>query len=207
MQGRSHRWLADEYHVDKRVIGRIIVRGRYRDFSVHDSTNHRYHTIGCGLKKLMKTEEKIKKRIERLDIKRYEKAYPGEMVHADTKLLPRIKGETKKDHRERLYVVIDKWTVCHVISKSGIRTEVQNGRVLTHMHLCSGCKEQNITQYYTKPRTPQTNSKAERVIRTLMEQWHRTTRFLSKRDRRFSLYAFVDYYNHVRKHGSIQSTP
>lgn len=77
---------------------------------MHDSTNHRYCTIEYGLKKLMKTEERIKKRMERLEIKRYEKAYPGEMVHADTKLLPRLYGETKNDHRERLYVAIDDYS-------------------------------------------------------------------------------------------------
>ena len=38
----SLRILAAEYHVDKRVIGRVIERGRRGDFSVHTSTNHRY---------------------------------------------------------------------------------------------------------------------------------------------------------------------
>lgn len=38
----SLRMLAAEYHVDKRVISRVIERGRGGDFSVHDSTNHRY---------------------------------------------------------------------------------------------------------------------------------------------------------------------
>ena len=106
-QGKSQRWLANEYHIDKRVIGRVVVRGRHGDFSVHDSTNHRYRTIEYGLKKLMKTERKLQKRADRLTIRRYEKSYPGEMVHADTKLLPRLKGETKQDHRERLYIAID----------------------------------------------------------------------------------------------------
>ena len=38
----SHRKLASLYHVDKRVIGRIIQRGKLGDFSVHTSVNHRY---------------------------------------------------------------------------------------------------------------------------------------------------------------------
>jgi hypothetical protein len=38
----SLRMLAAEYHVDKRVISRIIERGRGGDFNVHDSTNLRY---------------------------------------------------------------------------------------------------------------------------------------------------------------------
>ncbi len=40
--GISLRVLAAEYHVDKRVISRIIERGRRGDFSVHNSTNERY---------------------------------------------------------------------------------------------------------------------------------------------------------------------
>jgi hypothetical protein len=38
----SMRGLAVEYHVDKRVISRIIERGRGGDFSVHNSTNTKY---------------------------------------------------------------------------------------------------------------------------------------------------------------------
>ena len=38
----SQRVLAAEYHVDKRVIGRIIERGGRGDFSVHNSTNSRF---------------------------------------------------------------------------------------------------------------------------------------------------------------------
>lgn len=38
----SHRELGIRYHVDKRVIGRIIERGKQGDFSVHSSINKRY---------------------------------------------------------------------------------------------------------------------------------------------------------------------
>lgn len=38
----SQRALAVEYHVDKRVIGRIVERGRTGDFSVHTSVNIRF---------------------------------------------------------------------------------------------------------------------------------------------------------------------
>ena len=40
----SQRMLAQEYHVDKRVIGRIVGRGRTGDFSVHTSVNLRFQT-------------------------------------------------------------------------------------------------------------------------------------------------------------------
>ncbi len=38
----SLRVLAAEYHVDKRVISRILERGSRGDFSVHSSANLRY---------------------------------------------------------------------------------------------------------------------------------------------------------------------
>lgn len=231
-EGRSQRWLADEYHVDKKIIGRIILRGRSGDFSVHDSTNHRYRTIEYGLRRLMKTEQRLQKRTERLLIKRYEKSYPGEMVHADTKLLPRLKGETKEDQRERLYVALDDYSrflVADILPDKTQESSVIFGEVTrermpfdikdwytdrgtewkgTKDHdFVAWCVKQSISQHFTKPRTPQTNGKAERVIRTLMSEWHRKERFASREERRFSLYAFVDRYNHERIHGSIGSTP
>ena len=38
----SLRQLGLAYHVDKKVISRIIERGKKGDFSVHDSTNKRF---------------------------------------------------------------------------------------------------------------------------------------------------------------------
>ena len=226
--GQSQRSLADEYHVNKRIIGRIVVRGRLDDFSVHDSTNMRYRTIEYGLKKLLKTEIRLARRAERLAIKRYEKSYPGEMVHADTKLLPRLMGETKGMLRERMYVALDDFSrnlVADILPSKSQESSVVFGTVVTERlpfdikdwytdrgtewkgtsdhEFVRWCRENNISQHFTKPRTPQTNGKAERVIRTLMEEWHRKNRFASREERRRSLYAFVDYFNHERTHGGL----
>ncbi len=38
----SLRDLGVEYHVDKKVIARIVARGEMGDFSVHSSVNHRF---------------------------------------------------------------------------------------------------------------------------------------------------------------------
>jgi transposase InsO family protein len=232
IDGQSQRSLANEYHVDKKIIHRIVVRGRLNDFSVHDSTNHRYRTIEYGLKKLLKTEQKLEKRAVRLAIRRYEKTYPGEMVHADTKLLPRLQGETKETPRERLYIAIDDFSrtlVADILpdksqESSAVFGEVTEERLPFDIHdwytdrgtewkgtkdhaFVAWCLNHGITQHFTKPRTPQTNGKAERVIRTLMEEWHRRNRFASRAERRRLLYAFVDFFNHERVHGTIGMTP
>lgn len=39
---KSQRQIAKEYHVDKRVVGRIVERGKKGDFSVHASVNKRF---------------------------------------------------------------------------------------------------------------------------------------------------------------------
>ena len=232
VSGESQRALADEYHVDKKIIGRIVVRGRLDDFSVHDSANRRYRTIEYGLKTLLKTETRLTKRAERLAIRRYEKSYPGEMVHADTKLLPRLQGETKALKRERLYVAIDDHTrflVCDIMPDKSQESSAVFGAVVnerlpfdirdwytdrgtewkgtTEHAFVAWCRANDTTQHFTKPRTPKTNGKAERVIRTLMEEWHRKHRFVSRAERRRLLYAFVDHFNHTRVHGTLGATP
>lgn len=228
----SQRKLADKYHVDKKVIHRIVVRGRHGDFSVHDSTNERYRTLEYGLKKLLKTEEKLKKRAERLAVRRYEKEYPGEMIHADTKLLPRLQGETKDMKRERLYVALDdhsRFLVADILPDKSQESSAVFGEIVyermpltiedwytdrgtewkgTPEHeFVAFCREHDITQHFTKPRTPQTNGKAERMIRILMDEWHRKHRFTSREDRRMKLYAYVDFFNHERVHGTLGMTP
>ena len=42
------------------------------------------------------------------------------------------------------------------------------------------CKENKIEQRFTKIKRPQTNGKAERVIRTLIEMWHDKTKFKNR---------------------------
>jgi len=50
--------------------------------------------------------KKLQKKIDRLSIKRYEKTYPGEMVHFDTKRLPLLQGEALPNYPQRTNVLI-----------------------------------------------------------------------------------------------------
>ena len=65
------------------------------------------------------------------------------------------------------------------------------------------CKEHKIEQGFTKVRSPRTNGKAERVIRTIMNMWHDKTRFNSSAHRKNELKRFVNYYNWVKPHKGI----
>lgn len=228
--GQSINSLAKDYQVTRKTIYKVLERARVNDFENHLSTNDRYRTIEYGLKKLAKTAIRIQKRIDRESIRRYEKDSPGELVHFDTKRLPLISGEAKLDKREHLHVAIDdysRYLIADIFPDKGqyssamhleevIRTAPfkietaysDNGSAYrgrkTHAFV-SKCIDNNIGQAFTRVRRPQTNGKAERVIRTLMEEWHYRGDFKNREDRRKKLQEYVASYNTQRKHSGIGS--
>jgi len=67
------------------------------------------------------------------------------------------------------------------------------------------CRENKIEQRFTKVRCPQTNGKAEQVIRTLIEMWHNKTEFNSRNHRKKELIRFINFYNTVKPHKGINN--
>ena len=65
------------------------------------------------------------------------------------------------------------------------------------------CNTEGIGQKFTRCRRPQTNGKAERVIRTLMEMWHNKQHFKDRQQRQVSLLRFINFYNTVKPHKGI----
>lgn len=222
----SFRRLGQQYHVDKNVIATAIRRGRLGDFSIHDSTNHRYRTIEYGLKRLSKAAERVERRLARLRIPRYERQSPGELVHGDTKRLVKLPGQ----HRgEVLFVAIDdctRWLVADIYpdktmwsSATFLEMVVVRFPFFIEKHysdnggeykgasdhaFVAACSRYGIQQGFTKPKHPWTNGKAERVIRTI-NAWMRSTYFDSPGHRRQALYQFVDWYNHERTHMGLHN--
>ncbi len=83
--------LAREFHVSRPTIYKIIHNGRQKDYSIHKSVNKRFRCLKYGIKRLAKIEKKLEDKLKR-QAKRYNKDYPGQMIHGDTKKLPLIKG-------------------------------------------------------------------------------------------------------------------
>ena len=219
--------LIRKYRVSAPTVYKILHRGRQRDFSVHRSVNARFRMIRYGLKRLAKVEQELEERLKK-EAKRYTKQYPGEMMHVDTKRLPLLTGETKLRKREYLFVGIDDFSrelyaailsdktqysaeaflkqvldecpymIEQVYSDNGL--EYRGGKDHAFMKLCM---LNRIEQRFTKVKTPQTNGKAERVIRTLMEMWHEKTVFKSRAHRCQELVRFVNWYNTVKPHKGI----
>lgn len=222
--------LSKEYKVTRKIIYRILERGRLGEFENRKSTNQRFRTIEYGLRRLRVAEKRLEKKIARKWICRYEKNRPGEMVHFDTKRLPLLYGEGIRDKREHLHVAIDDYSryliadifpdkgqysgaihLQEVIETSPFAIEdaySDNGSTFKgrkdHAFVAK-CLENNISQHFTKVRHPQTNGKAERVIQTLMREWCRPQRFASHEARRQSLQEYVYFYNFERRHLGINN--
>lgn len=220
--------LCRQYSVSRPTIYRVLERGRRNDFTIHKSINKRFRCLEYGLKRLSKIEANLEKKLK-LQAKRYNKQYPGEMFHADTVRLPLIKEESPFNKAEYLYVAIDDYSrelyaailpdktqysaasfLKQVLEECPYTIEVwytDNGREYQgnpkKHEFVKLCLESGIKQGFTRPNNPRTNGKAERVIRTITDMWHRKTRFKSRVHRQQELIRFVNYYNTVKPYKGI----
>ena len=64
-----------------------------------------------------------------------------------------------------------------------------------------------IKHITTKPYTPKTNGKAERFIRTSLEEWAYVQPYRHSGQRTAALQGFLDFYNNQRHHHGINATP
>jgi transposase InsO family protein len=58
-----------------------------------------------------------------------------------------------------------------------------------------------------RPRTPRTNGKAERLIRTLLAEWAYGELYESSRERSLALGGYLEYYNTTRPHTALGFIP
>ncbi len=98
--------LIRKYHLSALTVYKIINRDRQNDFLVHKGINHRFHCLKYGIKRLNKIEHEIEERLKK-QAKRYNKDYPGQMVHFDCKRLPLLEGQSAQAQRDYLFIAID----------------------------------------------------------------------------------------------------
>ena len=98
--------LARRYQVSRVTIYRALKAARGRLLKPQTSTNNRFKQAKYGMKRLAKVERSIQEKLKK-QAKRYNKSYPGEMVHVDTKRLSLLKGQKATDKRDYLFVAID----------------------------------------------------------------------------------------------------
>jgi transposase InsO family protein len=92
----------------------------------------------------------------------------------------------------------------------GIRVErilTDNGPAYRSVLHAIACRQLRIRHLRTRPRRPQTNGKAERFIRTLLNSWAYGAIYRSSHDRTAALDAWLWHYNHRRRHAALGHQP
>ncbi len=221
--------LAQHFRVSRPTIYKVIDRARKQEFAPRASTNKRFLQARYGMKRLAKVEQALERKLKRA-ARRYNKSYPGEMLHFDTKRLPLLTGEKRLLPREYLFVAIDDFSRELYAAIFPDKTQTSSAAFLeqvieecpytlecaysdngteykgTAVHaFVARCRANGTGQKFTRVRRPQTNGKAERVIKTLLEMWHTQTVFPSTQDRKLSLARFVNFYNTVKPHAGIDN--
>ena len=69
------------------------------------------------------------------------------------------------------------------------------------------CRQLGIRHLRTRPRRPQTNGKAERFIRTMLNGWAYGAIYRSSHERTRALDGWLWHYNHRRRHSALGHQP
>jgi transposase InsO family protein len=69
------------------------------------------------------------------------------------------------------------------------------------------CRQLGIRHLRTRPRRPQTNGKAERFIRTMLNGWAYAAIYRTSQDRTAALDGWLWHYNHRRRHSALGHQP
>jgi transposase InsO family protein len=92
----------------------------------------------------------------------------------------------------------------------GIRVEAiltDNGAAYISIVHAIACRRLGVKHLRTKPYRPQTNGKAERFIRTLVNGWAYGSIYHSSTERTAALDGWLWHYNHRRRHSALGHQP
>lgn len=87
------------------------------------------------------------------------------------------------------------------------RVMTDNGSCYKAFVFRDACRELGLKHIRTKPYTPQTNGKAERFIKTALNEWAYARSYPSSEERARRLQPWTHQYNWHRPHGSLNSMP
>ena len=165
----------------------------------------------------------------RRPVQRYEKSRPGELLHLDLKYLPALENRAEFEYaaiddfsreghaliaRERSTVAATRFLE-HVLAQLPYPVEAvmtDNDMMFTMRYAYystrltrfeQALKSAGIEHRLIRPRSPESNGKVERFIKTIDDECYRITQPQSSRARIGVLKLFLDYYNHARPHQSL----
>jgi transposase InsO family protein len=175
-------------HVDVKKLGRIVggagwrVRGgrQHHNRTVTDKDGHERRTVGY---------EYVHIAVDDFSRLAYAEVLPDEKAATAVGFLRRAVA---------------------FYSRHGIRVErvlSDNGSAYRAALHAIACKALRIRHLRTRPYRPQTNGKAERFIRTLLNGWAYGAIYRSSQERTAALDGWLWHYNHRRKHSALGHQP
>jgi transposase InsO family protein len=168
-------------------------------------------------------------RAPRRPVQRYEKSRPGELLHLDLKYLPALDNRPEFEYaaiddfsregvaaiaRERSTVAATRFLE-HVLAQLPYRVEAvmtDNDMMFTMRYAFysdrltrfeQALRSAGIEHRLIRPRSPESNGKVERFIKTIDDECFRIVQPGSPRARVGALSLFLEYYNHARPHQSL----
>ena len=87
------------------------------------------------------------------------------------------------------------------------RILTDNGGCYRSLAFAATCDELGIGHRFTRPYRPQTNGKAERLVRTVLREWAYAKPFADTLERIADLPRFLDFCNRRRPHWSLAGQP
>jgi transposase InsO family protein len=87
------------------------------------------------------------------------------------------------------------------------RVLTDNGGCYRSRAFAAVCHQGGVIHKRTRPYTPRTNGKAERMIQTLMREWAYRQPYASSAERTAHLLPYLHRYNHHRPHSGISNVP
>ena len=217
-QRRSGRQLAVEFHCSRATISRILrraKRSRAKDLEpVRPAHRYEYDQPGALLHFDTKTLGRFSRPGHRLTGDRRgsngRQEVGSETVHvaiddhsrvAHLPLLP----DSKADSAVQMLHQTVSWYRQQDIPVTAILTD--NGGCYRSRAFAVACAELGITHRYTRPYTPRTNGKAERLIQTALREWAYVTVYDTSAHRAAALPGWVATYNTTRPHSGIGGIP
>ena len=97
------------------------------------------------------------------------------------------------------------WYSEHGISVERVLSD--NGNGYRSLAWRDACAELGIERRYTRPRRPQTNGKAEALVKTLLREWAYRFAYPTSSHRARALPGYLRWYNRHRPHSSLGGRP
>ena len=94
--------------------------------------------------------------------------------------------------------------------RNGVRVQrlmTDNGAGYKSSLVGAICAERSIRHLWTRPYTPRTNGKAERLVQTLLREWAYVRAYRSSAHRTAQLPRYLEHYNLRRSHAGIGGKP